>query len=430
LYFEKCDKAIEAWRANGPQPLNTIPRALDGTPITVTISEEELKEVEEGKSSSIGVTTAADIVALEDAVDEEEEEVVGPPDEAAETTEDANMEKKKHDDEGYGEEKKECGGDGGDDDDEEEEVAPTSPPSAFTARATSNLEVSLDEGYGEAEDEDDGIDEECDFVIEKEEMEEEVDDKVNKEDEEEAAAEDNNDEEKDQVLEISPLDTAGSTERNERTGMYRHTWNDLVRVADSKDSFVSNITASNEEEEGGKEEEEEVEGGTTAAVDNTAGDVKNGDDVKMEEKKKEEATDDPLKVEEEMTTENDIAVASTDDCHSGIWLFTDRENITHFFKPNFLGYDTVENRRIIFDVLKEEWDEKSLSFKPCGQGSMTKKKKKDTSKEITSAFARQVDEMVSGVSGVISTVIDGVCSPQHPPHGKEKSTENPVSEVK
>lgn len=60
--------------------------------------------------------------------------------------------------------------------------------------------------------------------------------------------------------------------------------------------------------------------------------------------------------------------------HSGIWLFTDRENITHFFAPNFLPpYNTAEKRKIIMDVLKEEWDEKTLSWKPCGEGSMTKK---------------------------------------------------------
>ena len=60
--------------------------------------------------------------------------------------------------------------------------------------------------------------------------------------------------------------------------------------------------------------------------------------------------------------------------HSGIWLFTDRENITHFFAPNFLPpYNTPEKRKIIMNVLKEEWDEKTLSWKPCGEGSMTKK---------------------------------------------------------
>ena len=51
--------------------------------------------------------------------------------------------------------------------------------------------------------------------------------------------------------------------------------------------------------------------------------------------------------------------------NSGIYLFTDRNNITHFFKPNFLPpYDTKEKRTIILDYLKDEWDEKSLMFRP------------------------------------------------------------------
>lgn len=49
---------------------------------------------------------------------------------------------------------------------------------------------------------------------------------------------------------------------------------------------------------------------------------------------------------------------------SGLWLFTDRNTITHHFLPNFLPpYDTPAKRRIILEVLKEEWDEKTLSFK-------------------------------------------------------------------
>jgi hypothetical protein len=54
--------------------------------------------------------------------------------------------------------------------------------------------------------------------------------------------------------------------------------------------------------------------------------------------------------------------------NSGIWLFTDRENITNFFKPNFLPpYDTPEKKQIILDMLQEEWDEKTLSWKACKQ---------------------------------------------------------------
>ena len=56
---------------------------------------------------------------------------------------------------------------------------------------------------------------------------------------------------------------------------------------------------------------------------------------------------------------------NADGYNSGLYLFTDRNTITHFFKPNFLPpYDTEEKRRIIFEYLKDEWDEKSLSFKP------------------------------------------------------------------
>lgn len=49
---------------------------------------------------------------------------------------------------------------------------------------------------------------------------------------------------------------------------------------------------------------------------------------------------------------------------SGLWLFTDRNNITHHFLPNFLPpYDTPAKRKIILEILKEEWDEETLSFR-------------------------------------------------------------------
>ena len=53
-----------------------------------------------------------------------------------------------------------------------------------------------------------------------------------------------------------------------------------------------------------------------------------------------------------------------DGLNSGLYLFTDRENITHFFKPNFLPpYNTPEKMEIIFSHLQEEWDQDSLSWK-------------------------------------------------------------------
>jgi len=99
------------------------------------------------------------------------------------------------------------------------------------------------------------------------------------------------------------------------------------------------------------------------------------------------------------------------DCHSGIWLFTDRENITHFFKPNFLPpYDTPEKKKIILDVLREEWDEKTLSWKPCGQGSMTKNK--TTTSTTMGMHLNHLDQLMGDV---IST-INGCCTPQAKPN--------------
>jgi hypothetical protein len=43
---------------------------------------------------------------------------------------------------------------------------------------------------------------------------------------------------------------------------------------------------------------------------------------------------------------------------SGLWLFVDRNTPTHLFEPNFLPpYDTTEKRKVIFDVLSQEWNE-------------------------------------------------------------------------
>jgi len=50
---------------------------------------------------------------------------------------------------------------------------------------------------------------------------------------------------------------------------------------------------------------------------------------------------------------------------SGLWLFLDRKNVTHFFKPNFLPpYDTEEKRSVINNFLMQEWCEDTLQWKP------------------------------------------------------------------
>ncbi|KAG7355121.1 hypothetical protein IV203_004477 [Nitzschia inconspicua] len=105
---------------------------------------------------------------------------------------------------------------------------------------------------------------------------------------------------------------------------------------------------------------------------------------------------------------SDVPVPASE-CHSGIWLFTDRENITHFFKPNFFPpYNTPEKKKIILDVLREEWDEKTLSWKPCGQGSMTKRKATTNPAMLDISPLSQLDELMDGV---LST-INGCCTPQ------------------
>lgn len=60
--------------------------------------------------------------------------------------------------------------------------------------------------------------------------------------------------------------------------------------------------------------------------------------------------------------------ASDAQYNSGLWLFTDRENIDNYFAPNFLPpYDTPEKKKIIMSFLSEEWDEKRLQWKPVGK---------------------------------------------------------------
>mmetsp|Transcript_23299 Transcript_23299/g.27545 ORF Transcript_23299/g.27545 Transcript_23299/m.27545 type:complete len:313 (+) Transcript_23299:41-979(+) len=59
---------------------------------------------------------------------------------------------------------------------------------------------------------------------------------------------------------------------------------------------------------------------------------------------------------------------NVDEYSSGIWLFADRQNITHYFKPNFTPpYDTPEKRNIILGFLEMEWREDTLSWSTLGK---------------------------------------------------------------
>jgi hypothetical protein len=51
---------------------------------------------------------------------------------------------------------------------------------------------------------------------------------------------------------------------------------------------------------------------------------------------------------------------------SGIYLFTDRNTITHRFLPNFLPpYDTPAKRHIIDNILSEKWSESTMAWIPA-----------------------------------------------------------------
>ncbi|VEU37330.1 unnamed protein product [Pseudo-nitzschia multistriata] len=315
LYFCKCAAAIQKWRERGPRALNTVPRHPDGKPLSKeeiaamypepesgehdpplrAPSDEAPCKVESQATAEPEAETGADTEAGTEAEPEEENSYVpSPPPTEEETEAMAKLVKKL------------------------EDLTPL-PPKATTALPSVNLEIALD-----AEEE---------------------------EEEESTAAEPEETQE--------TTNTAGSTEGGDlptTDGLYRHTWDDVVRVR---------------------------------LDDASKDDAAAGVDV------------DPAT----------IGSNKSRNCHSGIWLFTDRENITHFFQPNFLPpYDTPEKKRIIFDVLREEWDEKSLGWKPCGQGSMSQEKPEDDT-----GLLAELQKAENLVSGVLKSVIDNVCSPQPSP---------------
>ncbi len=96
--------------------------------------------------------------------------------------------------------------------------------------------------------------------------------------------------------------------------------------------------------------------------------------------------------------------------NSGLYLFTDRNTITHLFKPNFLPpYNTKEKREIILNHLKESWDEKSLTWQPVKSIIETALERLKMRKE---GKKRKVDEV------------------EQSDHKKEETDKTPVSNMK
>ena len=312
-YFNKCAAAIATWRKEGPKPLNTIPRHPDTRPL----SPEEIKAFQAAKDAEDSLEKFTAAIQKQNSNDtefvpptEEEEEAV------AELV------------------------------DKLAAMAPL-PPAATTAKATANLEVSLDEQTAS----DDSDDE----VEEGDEMEESTGTQPSGDKDDEAAA----------TVEVEAI-----SEQEEAS-----TENDADDAVETEELPTSTGSVSEAPTDGALAADSSIQSGSTR---------------------------------ETIPPPTSKKATSSEDCHSGIWLFPDRQNITHFFPPNFLPpYDTPEKKKIIFDVLKEEWDEKTLSWKPCGQGSMTAAK--------ATKHNNQEGNVLQMVSGVVSAVMDGVCSPKRSP---------------
>lgn len=334
-YFKKCAIAIANWRREGPKALNTIPRHLDTQPFSK--EERKASQVAQDKEDDLekfGAIARRDSndTSFAEPTEEEEEAVAELVDKLA-------------------------------------AMAPL-PPAATTAKATANLEVSLDEGYSSGE--------------------------------EEAAEPENEAKDKKETNDPQPVVQQPSGESGDMT-------EGGEEAAEGEPSEEANAETTNKASPEESSDDVQVVAETTIeqqvpTFPDTAGETVAESTTEITEGVSEAPSD-------EACAEN-LSIGGTynppirsarstapEDCHSGIWLFTDRANITHFFAPNFLPpYDTPEKRKIIFDVLREEWDEKSLSWKTCGHGSMTKKKEKD-----------QEGNVLGMVSGVVSAVMDGVC---------------------
>mmetsp|Transcript_8956 Transcript_8956/g.22171 ORF Transcript_8956/g.22171 Transcript_8956/m.22171 type:complete len:575 (-) Transcript_8956:1510-3234(-) len=333
-YFQKCKIALANWRQEGPKALNTIPRHLHTNPL----SKEERKAEKLDQYAEDGLEKFGKQLVKQDSSDtdfaeptEEEEEAV------AELV------------------------------DKLAAMAPL-PPAATTAKATANLEVSLDEGST--------------F------------------DDEEAVDNDEADVEEDVEEELEEVAVEAATETDAPEVAVETEASDVA--VDKKDEAEPSDDAEEK-----KEDDEDVQVATTTVptVFEKAEDIVLNPSEAVSEAPTDEACADDLSTTGESNANPppipSMRPTAPEDCHSGIWLFTDRANISHFFAPNFLPpYDTEEKRKIIFDVLREEWDEKSLSWKKCGHGSMTKKKEEDSDD----------GNVIEMIGGCVSAVIDNMCT--------------------
>jgi hypothetical protein len=340
-YFTKCEAAIQRWREAGPQPLNTIKRDLEGKPLPVLLKEHhDEKDTEPNlhpDDESAGPMEPVDGVVPERSFDEKvitgEEEsdksdlaLDEPSDEQTTKTEDPWLE------EADGEEKK--------------VDFPEKPLDEPVDEQTSKVEgQELEEtGYDEKE----GANSEEPLEKEAEASEEYSN---TAETELEGVSTDKPDE--------KPVEQESATPEDKKPDEVTIDEPEAVDTDTLMEQEVEKFDEVTIDDPEAVDTDKPVEEESTTVEDKKLDGSVEEVQAKTEDKPGEAETQQPWDEEEK-------------EYNSGIWLFTDRGNLTHFFEPNFLPpYDTPEKRKIIMDVLREEWDENTLSWKPCGQGSMT-----------------------------------------------------------
>jgi hypothetical protein len=77
-------------------------------------------------------------------------------------------------------------------------------------------------------------------------------------------------------------------------------------------------------------------------------------------------------------------ITPTNDNTSGIYLFRDRNTITHYFAPNFFP-DTAEKIQLVQNILAERWDETSLSWRLAEEGLLGGSAVKDNDQAVGDA---------------------------------------------
>jgi len=424
-YFAKCDAAIKAWREKGIQPLNTVPRDIDGKVIEILPAAE----VEEKVAETSEASSKEQMKEKEEATDEPEESETKS-EEVDEKEEEENIEAKGEKDVNESEASPEVednekvaeqGAEEGAENPEENEETEESPQEKDGEKVIDDLDPSTEnkaedelepvvESVGKTEDEkveeegveSDGKAEEKvkDEAVNREEKTEEEEERkevIDEPVESEGTTEEDTDVAEKEATESQPEgeevvetnngsnvedDAAVEIESKPKEDIVAKPEED-VKTTENDESDATEAAPSEEKSElktdGLEKDKEEADTNTEEAKEEKEANT-NTEEAKEE---KEANTNTEEAKEEKNATKIQTAVA--EECHSGIWLFTDRATITHFFQPNFLPpYNTPEKRKIIMDVLREEWDENTLMWKPCGEGSMTQKPPEEDVIEIRS----------------------------------------------